>query len=252
MKRTAFFIFASILFVSQASAQYGSRNRRSDESPGHAFTVGVAPFSLLLRSGKINLRGEWAYADNKSLSLLVAVPRPTKIPGFLLDDLDATEGGNTTKNRFTQFGLTLENRFYLGHRAPRGFYLAPYLRYNQFGITHAKTSEEQYDTKIKGVIGGAGLGGAMGAQFRMGDHMTMDITFVGIDFKWMRGTLTYSSNDPENDVVAFRNEVQNTVEDIPIIGKKLSAQIEGDEIKVRAPLGVWPAYRFNLTVNYAF
>lgn len=252
MKRSAFSLFLSILFISQASAQYGSRYRSSGDEPEHRFTVGLAPFSLLFRSGKVNLRGEWAYADNKSLSLLVAVPRPTKIPASLLKDLDATEGGDATKNRFTQFGLTLENRFYMSHHAPRGFYLAPYLRYNRFGIEHTETSTEQYETKINGAVGGLGIGGAVGAQFRLGDHMTMDVTFVGIDFKWMRGTLTYTSNDPGNDVVTLRNEVQDAVEDIPIIGNKLSAKIEGDEVKVKAPLGIWPGYRFNLTVNYAF
>lgn len=250
MKRTTFSVLLALLFIVQASAQYGSR--RSSDDGEHTFTVGLAPMSLLLRSGKINVRGEWAYADNKSLSLLVAVPRPTKIPGLLLNDLDATDNGSTTKNRFTQFGLTLENRFYLGHQAPRGLYLAPYLRYNRFGITHTKSIDNQYETKIKGVVGGMGIGGAVGAQFRLGDNMTLDITFVGLDLKWMSGTLTYTTNDPENDIAQFRDDIQNTVEDIPFIGKNLAANIEGDAVKVKAPLGVWPGYRFNLTVNYAF
>ena len=252
MKRTAFSILLSIIFFSQVSAQYGSNKRSSGDQPEHRFTVGIAPMSLLFRSGKVNLRGEWAYADNKSLSLLVAVPRPTKIPGFLLNDLDPTEGGNTTKNRFTQFGLTLENRFYMRHSAPRGLYLAPYLRYNRFGITHVETTANQYETKINGVVGGLGIGGAIGAQFRLGEHMTVDMTFVGLDVKWMQGALTYTSNDPERDPAAFRDEVQDVVEDIPIIGKKLSAQIADNDVKVHVPLGVWPGYRFNLTVNYAF
>ena len=249
MKRTAFVIALSVFFISQASAQY---SRNSGSEPEHRFTVGVAPFTLLIPSGKVNVRGEWAYADNKSLSLLVAVPRPTKIPKLLLNNLDSMDSGTTKKNRFTQLGVTLENRFYLSHHAPRGFYLAPYVRYNRFGISQTKTSSNHYETSIAGAVGGIGIGGAVGAQFRMGEHMTMDITFVGIDFKWMRGTLTYSSNDPDNDVVAYRDRVQEAIKGIPIIGKRLAAEIAGDQVKVHAPLGVWPGYRFNLTVNYAF
>ncbi len=252
MKRTALSIFISIVFIAQVAAQYDSRYRDDEDGPEHRFTLGVAPFSLLLRSGKVNMRGEWAYSKNKSLSLLVAVPRATKIPGYLLDDLDATEGGKTTKNRFTQFGLILENRFYVTHRAPIGFYVAPYLRYNRFAITHTKTTSDGYQTKIKGAIGGSGFGAAMGAQFRLGKHMTLDLTAAGIDFKWMNGTLFYTSNDPDNDIVAFRNKIQEKVEEIPIIGKALSAQIEDSQVKVRSALGIWPAYRFNLTLNYAF
>ena len=76
----------------------------------------------------------------------------------------------------------------------------------------------------------------------------------GTGGEWMRGTLTYASNDPENNPAVLRDKVQNAVEGIPIIGKKLSAQIadNGNDVKVHAPLGVWPGYRFNLTVNYAF
>jgi hypothetical protein len=96
------------------------------------------------------------------------------------------------------------------------------------------------------------VGGAMGVQFRLGDHFTMDATLVGLDIKWLRGTLTYASNDPNNDVAAFRDEVQKAVEDIPIIGSRLSAAIDGDLIKVNTPGAVLPGYRFNLSVNYVF
>jgi hypothetical protein len=92
----------------------------------------------------------------------------------------------------------------------------------------------------------------MGVQFRLGDHVTMDATIVGLDFKWMRGTLTYSTNDPANDVAQFREEVQAAVEDIPLIGHKLAAAIDGDQIKVHTPGAVLPGYRFNLSVNYVF
>jgi Protein of unknown function (DUF3575) len=254
MKRKTLVLALALLFINQIFAQYGSRSRyqSDDEEPAHRFTVGIAPASLLFRSGKINLRGEWAYAHNKSLSILLAVPRATKIPSRLLDDLDVEENGQATKNRFTQFGITAENRFYFTKHAPIGFYLAPYLKYNRFGVTHTKTTDNQYETKVTGAIGGIGIGGSAGVQFRLGEHITMDLTFLGLDMKWMSGSLKYSSNDPENDVVAFRDKVQESVKDIPLIGSNLAAQIDGDQVKVRSPLGVWPGYRFNLSVNYAF
>lgn len=230
-----------------------SRNRWSDEAPEQTWSVGLAPFSVLLPSGKVNVRGEWAYAPNKSLSLLVGIPRPTKMPNLLENNFELTGEGKTVKNRYTSFGATLENRFYLGSRAPRGFYLAPYARYNHFSLARTTQNDEnQYATTFKGAINGVGLGGAMGVQFRLGDHVTMDATIVGLDFKWMRGTLTYSTNDPANDVAQFREEVQAAVEDIPLIGHKLAAAIDGDQIKVHTPGAVLPGYRFNLSVNYVF
>ncbi len=230
-----------------------NRNRWSDGEPEQTWSVGLAPFSVLLPSGKVNVRGEWAYAPNKSLSLLVGIPRPTKMPNLLENNFELTGEGKTVKNRYTSFGATLENRFYLGSRAPRGFYLAPYARYNHFSLARTTQNDEnQYATTFKGAINGVGLGGAMGVQFRLGDHVTMDATIVGLDFKWMRGTLTYSTNDPANDVAQFREEVQAAVEDIPLIGHKLAAAIDGDQIKVHTPGAVLPGYRFNLSVNYVF
>jgi hypothetical protein len=240
------------LSTAQIFAQ-NNRNRWSDEAPEQTWSVGLAPFSVLLPSGKVNIRGEWAYAPNKSLSLLVGIPRSTKMPNLLENNFELTGEGKTVKNRYTSFGATLENRFYLGSRAPRGFYLAPYARYNHFSLARTTQNDEnQYATTFKGAINGVGLGGAMGVQFRLGDHVTMDATIVGLDFKWMRGTLTYSTNDPANDVAQFREEVQAAVEDIPLIGHKLAAAIDGDQIKVHTPGAVLPGYRFNLSVNYVF
>jgi len=247
----------SFALCALASTQLFAQNNRNrsyyDDEPTQSWSVGIAPFSLLLPSGKVNVRGEWAYASNKSLSLLVGIPRSTKMPNLLENNFDLSDEGKTVKNRYNSFGATLENRFYLGGRAPRGFYLAPYARYNHFSLARTtQNADNQYSTTFKGAINGIGFGGAMGVQFRLGDHFTMDATFVGLDLKWMRGTLTYSSNDPANDVAAFRDEVQEAVEDIPIIGSRLSAAIDGDRIRVHTPGAVLPGYRFNLSVNYVF
>lgn len=242
------FIFC-LLFPAGSFAQ----SRRRSSAPEQRFVVGLAPFSLLTRSGKVNLHGEWAYADNMSLSVLVGVPRRSKAPGWLARDIRVDDDGRTTTNTFHSFGFTVENRFYPGSRAPRGFYLAPYARYNRFWLTRITDNpENEGKTTTMGAIGGFGLGGSVGWQFRLGDHMTLDATFAGVDFKWMRGKLTYSTTDPDNDIAEFRDRVQDAVDDIPFIGSRLAAEIEGDRVRVRTPGLLLPAYRFNLTVNYAF
>ncbi|MEI6412573.1 MAG: hypothetical protein WCR52_24485 [Bacteroidota bacterium] len=240
------------LFISTAGFSQRRSNYSESDAPEQAFTVGIAPISLLTGFGKFNVRGEWAYANNKSLSLLVAIPRRTNIPNYFSSDVSVVSGKSIT-NRFTNLGFTLENRFYIGSDEPRGFYLAPYARYNRYDITREieKTSNGS-TTKIEGALGGVGVGGAAGVQFRMGRFMTMDITFIGLDLKWMRGTFRYQTNDPETDIVAFRDQVQASLKGIPIIGNQLAAAIDGDHIKVHSPGFALPGYRFNMTVNYAF
>lgn len=245
---SALLLFAFCLAAIPASAQ----SRRSDYSPEQSFIFGVAPISLLTRSGKFNVRGEWAYAGNKSVSVIVGIPRRSQVPGWLASDIEVDENGKTTTNEFRSFGMIVENRFYLGAHAPRGFYLAPYARYNRVWLTRVTEIPEQGETRITGAVGGAGLGAAAGWQFRLGDHITMDLTFIGIDFKWLRGTLTYSSTDPDNDIEAFRDKVAEAVKDIPLVGSKLVPKIEDGKVKVHTPGWLIPAYRFNLTVGYAF
>ncbi len=252
---TSFFLVGGLLATIPAFAQYRRPTTRQTQSnTDQSFTVGLAPFSLLLHSGKLNVRGEWAYADNKSISVIVGVPRPTKVPGGIVNQIDVSDDNdNLVGNRYTSYGIIVENRFYLGHRAPGGLYLAPYARYNHFGVKRTTTNPKSTgETVIKGGIGGFGLGGAIGAQVKLGEHFTLDATFIGLDFKVLRGTLTYTTTDPQNDIVAFRDEVEKKVSDIPIIGSRLAAQIEGDEIKVHTPRVLLPGYRFNFTVGYTF
>jgi hypothetical protein len=255
MKLPAFLLLfaAFVLGAPESSGQSRRSSSYGNSSSGQTFVVGVAPISLLTRNGKFNVRGEWVYAENKSLSVLVGVPLRTKVPGWLSDRIDVTESDDAATNTYTSFGLTVENRFYLSGEAPRGFYLAPYGRYNRFAVERVTVNAANgAETSLKGSVGAFGLGAAAGWQFRLGEAVTMDLTFAGLHLNWMRGTIRYSTDDPDNNIGAFRDEIQEKLEKIPIIGQQLSAQIEGDEVKVHTPGAILPGYRFNLTVGYAF
>lgn len=244
-------LLAICFSLSAVSLSAQQRNRQhADEK---TFAVGIAPFSLLLPGGKFNVRGEWAYAGNKSLSLLVSIPRPTAAPGLIGDNFDLEENAETSVNRFIAYGATLEHRFYFSQNALRGFYLAPYARYNNFALERTtENTADNYTTTVKGGLGGFGFGGSAGVQFRLGDYLTMDATIAGVDMRWMKGTFKYSTDNPETDLEAFLAEVKEAVEDIPFIGSNLDSAIDGNEVKVRTPGFLMPAYRFNLTVSYVF
>ena len=249
MKSSAFLL--TLVFCCLCSVEVFSQKRMPAVKP--KFALGIAPFSVLFASGKANLRGEWAYAPKKSLSLLLGIPRPTPAPAFVADKLDLNDATTATTNRFTSFGAILEHRFYLGENALRGFYLAPYGRFNNFSVDRTTiNADNQYKTSVKGTIGGLGLGAAAGVQMRLGDFITLDATLVGLDMKWLRGSVTYATDNPENNLAAFREQVQKTVGDIPFVGSKLSANIEDNAVKVRAPGLPMPAYRFNLSLNFVF
>jgi hypothetical protein len=250
----ALFSLILMLFVStHLDAQNRKRSQSDDDYT--KFLVGIAPISPFSKIGKINLHGEVAYSHNKSVSLLVGIPKETKLPKFIRNWVEVSPDslqGTTKSQSYKSFGWSLENRFYLGADVARGFYIAPYLRYNKWTIAQVVEGESGFATTIKGTIGGFGLGAALGAQFKLGGPITMDITFAGGDFKWLKGTASYSSNDPNNDIVAFRNKVTDVVKDIPFIGKRITDKIDANEVKISSPRIIAPGFRANLTINYAF
>jgi len=251
IKPSYFALLLLLLLSLNTQAQRRSNYNASSDDYKH-FTVGIAPISLLTRFGKFNVRGEWAYANNKSLSLLASIPITTNVPSVVAKNVDVSEG-TIINNEFKNLNFVLENRFYIAQDKPRGFYLAPYARYTRYDLSRnlEKTSNNS-TTTIRGTLGGVGIGGAAGVQFSMGPYMTMDITFAAVDIKWMRGTLRYKTNDPENDISMFRDQVQKVVSDIPVIGNNLAAVIDGDEVKARVGGIIVPGYRFNMSVNFAF
>lgn len=84
--------------------------------------------------------------------------------------------------QFGGFGITPEFRYYLSmNEAPRGFYLAPYLRYQRFKLTYTSEDPESYQTG-KGTFTAFGGGVLIGKQWIMSnDRISLDV-FVGPAF----------------------------------------------------------------------
>ncbi len=250
-----------LLLLTQAQT-HAQHARRSNTSTGwshnperQAFIAGIAPLSLFTRTGRIHLRGEYAYRPNMSVSVLLGVPRKTESPDWLVDALTfRNEEGRVNANSYRSFVFNAGHRFYFWGKKPAGgFYLEPYVRYNQFKMTHIQTNTNSTgDTRITGTVGGPGIGGAMGVQWRIGKHASLDLTMLGADVRFLSGRLTYSSTDPNNDLNKFRKEVEDILNEIPVLGGSLQTILDDQDVRVRIPFGPVPGVRCNLTFAVAF
>ena len=82
-------------------------------------------------------------------------------------------GYKITDTKFSGFGITPEFRFYPSKKEDmKGFYLAPFLRYQSF------TLEDEGLVVSKGTLSTFGGGLLIGGQFLFGDIVTLDI-FIG-------------------------------------------------------------------------
>lgn len=114
-------------------------------------------FSPLVRTG--NFAYERALTENRSFQL-----------GLFFTGFKASD------TRFNGIGLTPEYRFYLSEskEAPAGFYVAPFLRYQNFKLTST-------DSGVGGTLQTFGGGVTAGYQILLKDRVAFDF-FLGPSF----------------------------------------------------------------------
>jgi hypothetical protein len=133
------------------------------------------------------LQYERVLGAHSSLALTLSSSPNVALPfkGTLMNDF----GGNSDAKRaiettlFTKTNVTLEYRFYTGHEAPRGFYIAPFVRYMNMKLsqdyTFTPSDEILHVAHLNGQFDGFGAGVLFGYQWLLGSHWAIDWWIVG-------------------------------------------------------------------------
>jgi hypothetical protein len=117
-------------------------------------------FSPIVRTGSFFF--EHKVSDNNSAQL-----------GFFFT------GFSVSDTKFSGFGLTPEYRFYLSGEAMDGFYVGPYLRYQNFTITDDMTAYG--GSKSEASLSTIGGGVSLGRQWMFKNRFTLD-PFLGLGY----------------------------------------------------------------------
>ena len=103
-------------------------------------------------------------------------------------------GYKISDTKLSGFGITPEFRFYPSKKEDmKGFYLAPFVRYQNFSLTQDATAS-------KGTFTSFGGGVLIGGQFLFGDIVTLDI-FIGP--KYSSGSTKVDSGTNSFDLGSF-------------------------------------------------
>lgn len=175
------------------------------------------------------------------------IPMKSSI-GNLIDDPDTEEqlGNFRTSNS----AVTPEVRFYMGKEALRGFYLAPFARFSSYTIE----GPFEYDMnngvatlpltgKLNTVTGGL----LMGAQWKLGGGIYMDL--------WMLGPQYGSANGSLNAVKSLSQEEQDELrpqlEDLAsfFADSKTTVNTQGARVDISTP---WTGLRAGLCIGLRF
>lgn len=230
------------------------------------------------------IRGSYEHAVNKNQSIQVnfGYVVPNTIPNFIYDESEVEDYGGSVdiKNKLSGFTVSGEYRFYTSSSkdAPRGFYFAPYFKYNKYnaetsaGFDYDLTAEEynnlepeqqevatpnglgytlevtgDFDANMRQMGGGV----MIGYQWLISDVVALDFNFFGLGVDSYLFNFDLSTEDVDVDYTRWGEEIKEELEDFTLIGEDIQVTPEQDRIRVRAPF-VLPNIRFSISLGVAF
>lgn len=134
----------------------------------------------------ISLQYERAFHKNFSAALGISYLIPRNIPSQLFTP--SSNGSGYQLPKFGGWSITPEIRFYPGkkvkHKAPHGFYLAPYFRYSKYTMKSDyvdvdSTSGARHNYAVKANYSGFTAGLMLGSQWMIGKHFSIDWWIIG-------------------------------------------------------------------------
>lgn len=163
-----------------------------------------------------------------------------------------------SSSKYTTFMLTPEFRFYLRKKAPRGLYLAPFLRYKfekenaNYLYQESSISSVLRVGKYNIVNHTIGAGVLFGIQILTKKKVTIDFWFFG---PWAGGSFSkrYSNINTSNINIYDKASVEATIEGYDTkIDSKHSLQWDSKGFSNRQNNFSWGLRMFGINIGYAF
>lgn len=226
-------------------------------SPLGKTIVKVNLTSLLFKNGSFQV--ERVISPKSSFALGVSFLPKTGLPFASTlseefgDNADAQRAIETT--RLSNFAITPEYRFYLSGKAPKGFYIAPFARYQHMNFqqqySFTASNGKVYNPIISGNINNIGGGILLGAQWNLSKKLTFDWWIAGPIYGSSSGDLSGTS-DMSDLSAQGRADLENDIESVDIPLTKLDATVGNNRIDVKLS-GAYAGVRaFGFALGFRF
>lgn len=208
---------------------------------------------LGLSSSTIALQYERQIAPKTSLVANINIMPKRSIPFFgTVEDIVKDTGAiDILKDvKMNAFSFVPEVRFYLGKEGMKGFYVAPFLRYDRFAldipVDYIYNNQIEYVT-INGSVDGFSGGLAFGAQWRLASQWYLDITFVGASYGFASGELSGKRTLNAEEQAEIRRAMNDF--ELPVVDYTYNVHNQGVDVKVKGP---WANAKLAVAVGYRF
>jgi hypothetical protein len=245
-------ILFALLLVSTAAF---SQEQKADK-PAFKSSVVLKWNPESLAFGKISLGSEIHLWHKKGITFNVGLPAKQS-KTFKLDDKDRDVNIKSTS-------FMAGYRMYLGKSDITGLYFEPYVKYVKSESSVADvdytigTPSRTAIFTISNDYKGYGVGAQLGVQFMIAKTIAFDLFLIGPEANSAKNELKAvetSAVIPWTNVEASdaKREVQDFVNDIPIIGKKMEITVDQANKTVRGNYsGFIPGFRAGLSVGIRF
>jgi hypothetical protein len=171
-----------------------------DGEPNIAIKINLSQLAFK----NLSLQAEYGFHKKLSVALGISSLLKRDLPGFVYDPDPAYADYFKVPN-LKGFAVTPELRFYPGGKeekpAPRGFYLAPYLRFAKYTVEQevsyqddSKPNQPIYSATTQQTYGGYTAGLMIGQQWIIAKHFTIDWWIIGAGYG--KAKYTYSWKVP--------------------------------------------------------
>jgi hypothetical protein len=200
-----------------------------------------------ITSQKVSLALGFRYMPTGNLPLREEIIEWMKIT-------DADTKNTLRRMQVGGFAITADMRYYWGKGFGRGFFVAPFLRYESFRMQDLIVVATdgvglQREVNMKGDFAGYGAGLMLGAQWFLGESLVLDWWIAGAYIGAGNGNITGTVNIPltpgqQNDVRQQLNDI-----DIPFTNKTVAVNAFGADVKMD---GRWGGVRAGLQLGIRF
>jgi hypothetical protein len=212
---------------------------------------------------------------NRKNALTIGVGIPNS--GSLIGKYGIEANDDLSKLEISTMHARLAYRHYTGKSGlPRGFYIEPYLKYQQIKgdatiniedeqdvmeLTQLKSLPVRYglmadntstDADINAKFNTLNVGFQMGIQMMIAKFIAVDFYFLGFEGGMLNGTLTGSPRDVSK-ITEMRNKIDDGIDDLPgFLNKKLDVTNDANSVTVKAKNVIYPMIRGGINIGIAF
>lgn len=231
---------------------YGQDNEiKESKGLDRKYVIKFQPVNYALQSYSFEV--ERMLNGKNSLTLGVGIPNS----GSLINKYGITASpDNLSALDLSTMHIRAAYRHYAGHSGlPRGFYIEPYLKYQQFKANATVNIGDNGATSsaaIKADFNTLNAGFQMGFQFMIARRIAFDIYFLGLEGGMMNGNLTGIPSD-NSKIADMRQKIDDGIKDLPSFFKdKLTVTNTSTAVNVKASGLPYPWFRSGINIGIAF